>query len=131
MQDTEKVTQQLRSLPFVPILTGYNELSLLPQLLDSDEQILALSAGLFEKYAGLIALTHKRLIFLDGRPSPFFIMEIPLLELEDISYSMWYGSGNLLAHAFGKTISFHCLTIGTEYPIATKAMIAKKALVEG
>lgn len=85
MREKNEVMNELKSIPTYNIVFTKKELNYLPEILSNDEHVLSLISGTMDGNTWLIALTGKRIIFLDkGMIYGLKQREIPLNKINSI-----------------------------------------------
>ena len=65
MREKQSVMRELKQLPTFNMFGTKKEVSYLPEILNPDERVLGLISGFLDGNTWIIALTDRRVIFLD------------------------------------------------------------------
>ena len=81
MREKQSVMRELKQLPTFNMFGTKKEVSYLPEILNPDERVLGLISGFLDGNTWIIALTDRRVIFLDKG----MLRELPLDKINSIS----------------------------------------------
>ena len=101
------IQQQLQNISFFSRFFTGREISHLPSVIRDAETILGIVTGYHEEATWLIVVTDQRLLFLDkGLLVKLKVIDIPLTEIQNISYETGFFTGKLNVRTAGgaKTI---------------------------
>ena len=93
--DDRGITKALEKLSGLSRMLARREISHLRNILDPEEQVLALGQGTYEKSQSLIVLTDKRLIFLEKSVLRESVKEFQLGAISSLSLSKGWGTESL------------------------------------
>ena len=133
MITTEDVQAQIARLPFVPTMKLAQNMDYLSAVMNQGERLLALSIGRFGKNEGLVALTDKRLLLIDGMGAekmPAYWRGIALAEIGQIIDSYWYGTGNLQLSLAGEILVIYQMPTATAAVFVEHVRAQKQSLPE-
>ena len=86
MREKQSVMRELKQLPTFNMVGTKKEVSYLPEILNPDERVLGLISGFLDGNTWIIALTDRRVIFLDkGMLYGLKQRELPLDKINSIS----------------------------------------------
>ena len=86
MREKQSVMRELKQLPTFNMFGTKKEVSYLPEILNPDERVLGLISGFLDGNTWIIALTDRRVIFLDkGMLYGLKQRELPLDKINSIS----------------------------------------------
>lgn len=96
MPSLDEVKRQVQSYPHRYIFWTQKEIRKLPKILDTDENILAVTSGFMNNATWLLALTPRRLLFLNcGMFFGLRLFQIPLDRVQSIDSSFTIAFGNI------------------------------------
>jgi hypothetical protein len=96
MQTLDEIYRQINAIPKPYIFWTRKEIKALPEILDKDEKIKALTSGMIDGSTWLIVCTNRRLIFLNhGMFMGVQQIQMPLDRIQSIDHHFMLGLGSI------------------------------------
>jgi hypothetical protein len=132
MPSLEEIREQINAYPHRYIFWTKKEIRALPEILDDDERILAITSGMRDGATWLLVCTNRRLIFLNrGMFFGLRQIQLPLDRIQSIDHSAVILFGNISVWDGASSISIRMVLESSILPFVRITEEAMYALRKG